>query len=89
MDDIKKDIVEVYRKMGGDMDTIPGKETIGILQVSIIILKLYYFYYKIIGGGNKYQWVNENDKHYRTGRRCSERKEREIREKDVESGVRP
>lgn len=32
MDDIKKDIVEVYRKMGGDMDTIPGKETIGILQ---------------------------------------------------------
>ena len=38
MDDIKKDIVEVYRKMGGDMDTIPGKETIGILQVSILNL---------------------------------------------------
>lgn len=41
MDDIKKDIVEVYRKMGGDMDTIPGKETIGILQVSIIILNYF------------------------------------------------
>lgn len=89
MDDIKKDIVEVYRKMGGDMDTIPGKETIGILQVSIIILKLFYFNYKIIGSWNKHQWVNENDKHHRSGRRCCEREEWEIREKDVEGGARP
>lgn len=34
MDDISKDITEVFLKMGGDKERIPGLEAIGILQVS-------------------------------------------------------
>ena len=49
MDDISKDITEVFLKMGGDKERIPGLEAIGILQVSYFYVFLILFFSFFVG----------------------------------------
>jgi len=44
MDDIKKDIIQVYRVVG-DPNALEGKETIEILQVSIFTITIFIINY--------------------------------------------